>query len=144
MGDEALFGQMTLPVIIEPILRQVCHHISTRWRCAGYFFKVLLKFKMDATDQFQFFCGHKNLEVGNYSIFTILFPTIWKCGGDFFRVFLKCKMAAMDELHNFFVVAKNQKLRSEIIHILQSHYPPSGNVQVILPKFKMATTSRLF
>ena len=33
-----------------------------------------------------------------------------------------------------------QKLKSEIIHILQSHYPPSGNVQVILLKFKMATT----
>ena len=33
---------------------------------------------------------------------------------------------------------------SEIIHILQSHYPPSGNVQVVLLKFKMATTSRPF
>ena len=40
--------------------------------------------------------------------------------------------------------AKTQILKSEIIHILQSHYPPYGNVQVILLKFKMATTSRLF
>ena len=53
-------------------------------------------------------------------------------------------MAAMDELHNCFVSANTQKLWTEIIYILQSHYPPSGNVQVILLKFKMATKSRLF
>ena len=53
-------------------------------------------------------------------------------------------MAAMDVLHIFFVGAKTQQLKSEIIHILQSHYPPSRNVQVILLKFKMATTSPLF
>ena len=29
---------------------------------------------------------------------------------------------------------------SEIIQILQSHYPPYENVRVILLKFKMATT----
>ena len=29
----------------------------TIWRCAGDFFKVLLKFKMAATDQLQFFGG---------------------------------------------------------------------------------------
>ena len=34
--------------------------------------------------------------------------------------------------------------QAEIIQIQQSHYLPSGNVQVILLKFKMATTSRLF
>ena len=34
----------------------------TIWRCAGDFFKVLLKFKMDATDQLQFFGGRKNLK----------------------------------------------------------------------------------
>ena len=43
-----------------------------------------------------------------------------------------------------FVVARTQKLKSEIIHILQSHYPSSGNMQVILLKFLMATTSRFF
>ena len=53
---------------------------------------------------------------------------------------MKFKMAAMDELQNFLWT---QKLKSEIIHILQSHYPPSGNVQVILLKFKMAATNRL-
>ena len=46
-------------------------------------------------------------------------------------------MVAMDKLK------KPQKLKSEIIHILQSHYPPSVNVQVILLKFKMATSQFL-
>ena len=32
----------------------------TIWRCAGDFFKVLLKFKMTATDQLQYFGGRKN------------------------------------------------------------------------------------
>ena len=53
-------------------------------------------------------------------------------------------MAAMDELHIFLWAQKLKKLKSVIIHIVQSHYPPSGNVHVILLKFKMATTNRLF
>ena len=36
---------------------------------------------------------------GNYSNFTITFPTIWRCASDFFQVLLKFKMAAMDKLH---------------------------------------------
>ena len=40
--------------------------------------------------------------------------------------------------------AKTEKLKSVIIHIVQSSYPPSGNVHVILLKFKMATTNQLF
>ena len=44
----------------------------------------------------------------------------------------------------FFVGAKTKKLKSVIIHIVQSRYPPSGNVYLILLKFKMATTNRLF
>ena len=61
----------------------------------------------------------------------------------FFKVLLKFKMAAMDKLHIFFVGAKTEKLKSVISHIVQSHYPPSGNVHVILLKSKMATTNRL-
>ena len=53
-------------------------------------------------------------------------------------------MAAMDELHNLLLSQKLKKLKAEIIHILQSLYPPSGNVKVILLKFKMATTGQLF
>ena len=90
---------------------------------------------------------------------------IWRCAGDFFKVLLECKMAATDQLlffegrkncdnlsgqfpytSYFLVGAKTEKLKSVIIHIVQSHYPPSGKfyVQVILLKFKMATTNRLF
>ena len=53
-------------------------------------------------------------------------------------------MVAIDKLHNFLWTQKPKNLKSEIIHILQSHYPPSVNVQVILLKFKMTTTNRLF
>ena len=52
-------------------------------------------------------------------------------------------MAAMDKLH-IFVGAKTEKLKSVIIHIVQSHYPSYGNVHVILLKLKMATTNRFF
>ena len=34
----------------------------TIWRCAGDIFKVLLKFKMAATDQLNFFGGRENSE----------------------------------------------------------------------------------
>ena len=61
----------------------------------------------------------------------------------FLKVLPKFKMVAMDKLH-IFVCAKPEKLKSVIIHILQSHYPQSVNVQVILLKFEMATTNRLF
>ena len=89
------------------------------------------------------FVGAKTLKlkVRNYSNFTITFPNIWRCAGDFFKVLLKFKMAATDQLH-FFLLArklkkivrlififvcgrKTKKLKAEIIHILQSHYPPS-------------------
>ena len=52
-------------------------------------------------------------------------------------------MAVVDKLH-IFLWAQTKKLKSVIIHIVQSHYPPSGNVHVILLKFKMATTNQLF
>ena len=32
------------------------------WRCAGDFLEVLLKFKMAATDQFEFFGGAKTFK----------------------------------------------------------------------------------
>ena len=37
----------------------------TIWKCACDIFEVLLKFKMAATDQLQFFGGRKNSEVRN-------------------------------------------------------------------------------
>ena len=107
------------------------------WGCASDFLKMLLKFKMAARGQLNFFVGAKTLKlkVRNYANFTITFPTIWRCASDFFKLLLQYKMAAMDKLHI---------LKSVIIHIVQSHYPPSGNVHVILLKFKMATTNQLF
>ena len=53
-------------------------------------------------------------------------------------------MAAKGQLKFFLWAQKLKNLKSEIIQILLSHYPPSGNVHVILLKFKMATTNRLF
>ena len=64
---------------------------------------------------------------------------IWRCAVDFCKVLLQFKMAAMDKL--IFVGAKIKKSKSEIIRILQSHYPPSGNVQVILLTSNMAARS---
>ena len=69
-------------------------------------FGVLLKFKMAATDQLQFFVGAKtlNLKVRSYSHFTITFPTIWRYAGNFFRVLLvllKFRMAATNQLQFF-------------------------------------------
>ena len=95
----------------------------TIWRCAGDFFKVLLKFKMAATDQL-FFWG------GGRKNFNITFLATLVCASDFLKMLPKFKMGA-----------KNEKLMSVIIHIVQSHYPPSGNVHVILLKFSMATTN---
>ena len=59
-------------------------------------------------------------------------------------IFLSFKMSAIDNLNFFLVGAKTETLKSVIIHIEQSHYPPSGNVHVILLKLIMATTNRFF
>ena len=50
---------------------------------------------------------------------------------------MKFKMTAMGKLHNCLWLQKLKKMKSEIIHFLKSYYPPSGNVRVILLKFKM-------
>ena len=52
----------------------------------------------------------------------------------FFKLLLKFKMAATDQLQ-FFVGAKTQNLKSEIIQMSLSHSPPYGDVQVIFLKF---------
>ena len=74
------------------------------------------------------------------------FPSIWRCAGDFFKVLLKLKMTAMNELHNF-CSRKNSKIEvrnNSHFTITLPFILPSENVQVILLKFKMATTSLLF
>ena len=82
--------------------KQISMTLPTIWRCAGDFFKVLLKFKMAATDQFQFSWGRKNSKtwVVNDLNFTITFPTTWSCASDFFKVLQKFKLATMHELDN--------------------------------------------
>ena len=60
----------------------------------------------------------------------------------FLRFYLNSKWPPW--INFIFSCAKTEKLKSVIIHIVQSHYPPSGNVHVILLKFKMATTNQLF
>ena len=57
---------------------------------------------------------------------------IWRCAGDFFSFFAEIQNGR----HGGTSIFCGRK--SEIIHILQSHHPPSGNVQVILLIFKMA------
>ena len=46
----------------------------------------------------------------------------------------------MDKLHIFMGV----KIEVSNNSLVQSHYPPYENVHVILLKFKIATTNRLF
>ena len=118
------------------------------WGYASDFLEMLPKFQMAARGRLQIVLSAQklqNLKVGNYSNFTVTFPTIWSCASDFFKVLLKFKIAAMDKLHIFLSA---QKLKIEVSNnshcTVQSHYPPFGNVQVILLKFKMATKNRLF
>ena len=116
------------------------------WGYASDFLGMLPKFKMAERCQRQFFLWVQKLQNLKSEIIQILLShsqdmDMYKW---FFKVLLKFKMAAMDKPYFFVVGAKTEKLKSVIIHIVQSHYPPSGNVQVILLKFKMGTTNRLF
>ena len=52
------------------------------WRCAGDFFKVLLKFKVAATDQ-------KICLVNFFLNFNITFPATWGCANDYFEDAIK-------------------------------------------------------
>ena len=110
------------------------------WRCAGDFFTEIQNGRHRSI---KIFWGVQNVKVGNYLNFNITLPTMWRWASDFFKVLLKFKMAAMDNLL-IFVGTKTAKLKSVIIHIVQSHHPPSTNVHVILPKFKMSITNKLF
>ena len=62
---------------------------------------------MATIDQLKFFVGAKNLKTSSQKLFK------------FYNF-------------NFRVVAPTKIMKSEIIHISQSHYPTSINVQVIL------------
>ena len=96
----------------------------TIWRCAGDFFKVLLKFKMAAKNQLQFFGGvktQKKILVNFFFYFNITFLATWGCAYDFLKMQTKFKMAARGQLQIFLWAQKLQNLKSEIIQILLSH-----------------------
>ena len=100
---------------------------------------------MAVSDQLQFFCGRKNSQTPSQKLFKFyshIPHDIEMC-----MCFFKGSTEIQNGRHgrtSYFLWVQKLKKKSEIIHILQSHYPPSGNVQVILLKFKMTTTSRLF
>ena len=73
--------------------------LTTIWRCACDFIKVLLKFNMAATDQLQFFCGHKNSNRN----FHITFLATWGCVSVFLKMLRKFKMARQRSTSIFFV-----------------------------------------
>ena len=60
------------------------------------FLKILLKFKMAATDPLQFFCGRKNIIVKNYSNSTVTFPTICRYASDFLNALLKFRLDKLE------------------------------------------------
>ena len=81
------------------------------WRCAGDFSKVLLKFKMAATDQLLFFEGRENSKklFGEFfSNFNITFLATWGCASDFLMIPQNFKMAARGKLQ-IFCGRKNSK-----------------------------------
>ena len=90
---------------------------------------------------FIFFVGAITLKLSQ-KLFKFYYhiSTIWRCAGDFLRFYWNSKWRPWI---NFLIFCRRKKMKSDIIHISQSHYPPSVNVQVILLIFKMATTSRL-
>ena len=83
----------------------------TIWRCAGDFFKVLLIFKMAATDQLEFLWGRKNskkLSGHFFSNFNIIFLATWGCASDFLKILPKFKIAARGQFQIFLWVQKLQ------------------------------------
>ena len=68
----------------------------------------------------------------NYSHFTIILTTTWRCACDFLKHFAEIKN---DHHGSTAIFLWAQKIKSEIIQILQSHSPRYGDVQVIFSRF---------
>ena len=83
------------------------------WRCAGDFFKVLLKFKMAATDQLKFFRGCENSKnlFGQFFFNNITFLATWGCASDFVKDATKFQNGRQRSIPKFFVGAKTTKLK---------------------------------
>ena len=77
------------------------------WRC-------LLKFKMAATCQYNFFGGCKNAKnclVNFFWYFNITFIAAWGCASDFLKMLPEFKMAARGRLQIFSWAQKLQNLK---------------------------------
>ena len=86
-------------------------------RCAGDFFKVLLKFKMAATDQFYFLGGCKNFKklFGQFFFnFNITCLATWGCAIDFFKDATKFQNGRLRSTSKFFVGEKTQNLSQKL------------------------------
>ena len=112
------------------------HDIPSNMGMWKWFFRDATKIQNDhprsAVNNFLWAQKLQNL-VRNYSNFTITLPTIWRCAGA--RFYWNSKSPLWINFI-FFVGTKTlKKLKSLIIHIVQSHHPPSGDAHVILLKW---------
>ena len=112
------------------------------WRCADDFFKVSLKFKMAATDQFYFFgwCKNSKKILGNFFLkFQHHIPSNMGMCKWFFKDFTEIKNGRQRSTPNFFVGAKT--------HYLTITFPTiwrcAADFFKVLMKFKMAATDQL-
>ena len=63
------------------------------------------------------------------------FLATWGCASDSLKMLPKFKMAAKGQLQKNLWAQKLKNLKSEIIQMLLSHFPPYGNVQVTFSWF---------
>ena len=123
------------------MIRFSAFHQLSKWPPPGdYYFFFDYFFFLNPLETWYRYIGFQGLRVYCHCPFSCAIQTLDIAAIlilSFFKVLLKFKVAAMDELHNFLW---SQKRKIEVINNSQS---PSGNVQEILLKFKMATTSEL-
>ena len=104
------------------------------WRCAGNFFKVLMKFKMASADQHNFFCWRKSKKNGQklFTFYNHITHDMDMCGV-FLRFCWNQKWPPWINFNFFFVSAKTKS--QKLFKFLQSHFSRYEDVQVILKMF---------
>ena len=100
-----------------------------------WFLKYATKIQNGRQRSTQIFLWAQKLQNSKSEIIQILlqcitFPTIWRFASDFSRFYWNLKWPPWINFI-FFVGTKTERLKSVIIHIVQSHYSPSKNVHVI-------------
>ena len=115
------------------------------WRCAGDFFKVLLKFKMAATDQLKFFGGVKTRIF--FLNFNTTFLATWGCASDFLKMLQNFKLAARGHPQNLLWAQKTTKLKERNYSNFTITFPTiwrcANDFFKVLLKFKMAAMDKL-